>query len=76
MKISVSDEKKRVEEQRRILEENIADFQVRASYDKVLKLFHRNIYCFQKPYPFFLSEKESAIRGREDEFRAPHADIG
>ena len=28
MKISVSDEKKRVEEQRRILEENIADFQV------------------------------------------------
>ena len=28
MKISVSEEKKRVEEQRRILEENIADFQV------------------------------------------------
>ena len=28
MKISVADEKKRVEEQRRILEENIADFQV------------------------------------------------
>ena len=28
MKISVSDEKKRVEEQRRLLEENIADFQV------------------------------------------------
>ena len=31
MKISVSEEKKRVEEQRRILEENIADFQVGSS---------------------------------------------
>jgi septin 6/8/11 len=29
MKISVSDEKKRVEDQRRILEENIQDFQRR-----------------------------------------------
>ena len=28
MKISVSEEKKRVDEQRRMLEENIADFQV------------------------------------------------
>ena len=34
MKISVSDEKKRVEEQRRILEENMADFQRRkAQYE-------------------------------------------
>ena len=43
MKISVSEEKKRVEEQRRVLEENMADFQrrkVQYENDKVSSGHH------------------------------------
>ena len=40
MKISVSDEKKRVEDQRRLLEENIADFHRRKAQFEAEKMNH------------------------------------
>ncbi len=57
MKISVADEKKRVEEQRRILEENIADFQV-----------HEKTFLFPKYRVFlkkkiFFAEAQGTVRG-------------
>ncbi len=57
MKISVADEKKRVEEQRRILEENIADFQV-----------HEKTFPFPK-YRGFL-KKKYFLQRRKAQFEA------
>ncbi len=55
MKISVADEKKRVEEQRRILEENIADFQVHEKtlpFPKYMLLKTKKIYLQRRKAQF------------------------
>ena len=63
----MNDEKRVVEDQRRALDEEIADFQRR----KVIRIFNINIYIDTNIISF-----QGAVRERQDELGPPHAHPG